>query len=211
MVSRTTGQNSPVVQKRRKRRAPEESIALLTTESLDLFARNNYSSVTIKDISRSTGINSGLIYYYFNNKSDLFLKTVEKATQEALETFEEASGNNQTPADTITGWIRIHATHYVMLQKLAKVSLDYATTHEREDRLDQAIQRFYQKEFEILDNAILAGIKSGEFRPVEPHRISTFISTFLDGCLFRSFMLPDFDYKESINDLVDIVLSHLKA
>ncbi|MBO1328938.1 TetR/AcrR family transcriptional regulator [Acetobacter suratthaniensis] len=211
MVSKTTGQNTPATSARRKRRAPEESMALLTTESLDLFAKNNYSSVTIKDISRSTGINSGLIYYYFNNKSDLFLKTVEKATQEALRTFEEESRNNQTPTDTITGWIQIHATHYIMLQKLAKVSLDYATTHEREDRLDQAIQRFYQKEFEILDHAIVAGMQSGEFRTVEPRQISTFISTFLDGCLFRSFMFPDFDYRQSINDLVDIILSHLKA
>lgn len=211
MVSKTTGQNTPATSARRKRRAPEESMALLTTESLDLFAKNNYSSVTIKDISRSTGINSGLIYYYFNNKSDLFLKTVEKATQEALRTFEEESRNNQTPTDTITGWIQIHATHYIMLQKLAKVSLDYATTHEREDRLDQAIQRFYQKEFEILDRAIIAGMQSGEFRTVEPRQISTFISTFLDGCLFRSFMFPDFDYRQSINDLVDMILSHLKV
>ncbi|MFT8369211.1 MAG: TetR/AcrR family transcriptional regulator [Acetobacter papayae] len=211
MVSKTTGQNTSAAPTRRKRRAPEESIALLTTESLDLFARNNYSSVTIKDISRSTGINSGLIYYYFNNKSDLFLKTVEKATQEALRTFEEASRDNKTPTDTITGWIQVHATHYIMLQKLAKVSLDYATTHEREDRLDQAIQRFYQKEFEILDSAIEAGMESGEFRRVEARQISIFISTFLDGCLFRSFMFPDFDYRQSIDDLVDIILCHLKA
>ena len=195
----------------RKRRTPEESISLLINESLDLFSQNNYSSVTIKDISRSTGINSGLIYYYFHNKSDLFLKTVEKATREALEKFKIATGERRSPSDIIAEWIKIHITNYILLQKLAKISLDYATTHEREEKLDLAIQEFYQKEFEILDGTIQAGIHTGEFRHVTPRRISTFISTFLDGCLFRALIFPDFDYRQAMNDLTDIVLQYLEA
>ena len=39
--------------------------------ALDLFARHDVSSVTIKDIAKALRINTALIYYYFDSKAQL--------------------------------------------------------------------------------------------------------------------------------------------
>ncbi|MFZ1071180.1 MAG: helix-turn-helix domain-containing protein, partial [Methyloceanibacter sp.] len=45
------------------------------TASLDLFAERNFASVTIKDIAKALNVNTALIYYYFDSKTDLFRAT----------------------------------------------------------------------------------------------------------------------------------------
>jgi hypothetical protein len=50
----------------------------------------------------------------------------------------------------------------------------------------------------------------GIFRPVDPKRMSIFISTFLDGCLFRNVMFPQFSYRRAMQDMRAFVLDHLR-
>jgi AcrR family transcriptional regulator len=47
--------------------------------ALDVFARKGFENATNKDIAEAAGINSpGLIYHYFADKADLFLRAVER-------------------------------------------------------------------------------------------------------------------------------------
>lgn len=198
-----------------KRRKPRQGTVdvrtALQAAALELFAEQNYSTVTIKDIARHTGINTGLIYYYFKSKEDLFLNAVEATAEAAFQKFEAVRANAPTPEAIISIWIEIHVQHFVLLRKLAKVSLDYASTGNRTPRIDRAIRRFYDKESVVLGEAIHVGSIDGTFRNVDAKRISAFISTFLDGCLFRSVMFPKFSYRNAMEDLRTLVLDHLRA
>lgn len=55
--------------------------------ALDLFAERDFASVTIKDIAHAIGVNTALIYYYFESKEDLFRATVENAVVRALDNY----------------------------------------------------------------------------------------------------------------------------
>jgi hypothetical protein len=63
----------------------------------------------------------------------------------------------------------------------------------------------------VLGEAISAGIEHGVFRPADPRRMSVFISTFLDGCLFPDVMFPRFNYRRAMQDMRSFVLEHLRA
>ncbi|MGI4794098.1 MAG: TetR/AcrR family transcriptional regulator [Janthinobacterium lividum] len=198
--------------RRRKPRSGAVDVrAALQAAALELFAEQNYSTVTIKDIARHTGINTGLIYYYFKSKEDLFLNAVEATAEAAFDKFEAVRTSAPTPEAIISIWIEIHVLHFVLLRKLAKVSLDYASTANRTPRIDRAIRRFYDKESVVLGEAIRIGTMDGTFRDVDPKRMSAFISTFLDGCLFRSVMFPKFSYRNAMDDLRVLVLDSLRA
>lgn len=179
--------------------------------ALDLFASQNYSTVTIKDISGATGVNPSLIYYYFGSKEQLFLDVVNSAVEEAFAKFESVTGRADSPENIIAAWIEIHIVQFVMLQKLAKISLDYACTSSRTLQVDKAIRKFYDKESVVLSRAIRAGVAKGIFRPVDPTEAATFISTFLDGVLFRNVMFPTFDYSAAISHMRTLVLDHLRT
>ena len=204
--------SSPTVSRVRKQRPRSSEVAeALQRAALDLFAQQNYSTVTIKDIAAATGINSALIYYYFGSKEELFLKAVEATVAEAFQKFDDVRAGAHAPEAIISLWIEIHIMQFVLLQKLAKISLDYASTRNRTARIDRAIRTFYDKESVVLGEAIRAGMRSGVFREVDPERMSVFISTFLDGCLFRSVMFPRFDQRRAIEDMRTFVLDHLRA
>jgi AcrR family transcriptional regulator len=181
----------------------------LQAAALDLFASQNYSTVTIKDISEASGVNPSLIYYYFGSKEELFLEAVESTVAEAFLKFETIREQATEPEEIIGRWIETHIVQFKLMQRLAKISLDYANTHNRTARIDKAIRKFYDKEAVVLRRAIRAGIKKGIFRPVDANETSTFISTFLDGALFRQVMFPAFDHKAAIANMRAMVLSHL--
>ncbi|MEA9391404.1 TetR/AcrR family transcriptional regulator [Acerihabitans sp. TG2] len=181
----------------------------LQDTALELFAGQNYSSVRIKDIAEATGLNSALIYYYFGSKENLFLKVIESTVEKAFEQFDSIKMNSSHPKDVLFLWIQIHILQFYLLQKLAKISLDYASTNGRTPAIDKAIKKFYEKESVVLKNTITDGITAGVFREVNPVDMAMFISTFLDGVLFRTVMFPKFRYKHAINCMREFVFEHL--
>ncbi len=197
------------------RPAPPAADTLLRA-ALDLFARLDYSTVTIKDIAQQTGCNPSLIYYYFDNKEELFLRAIERTVADAFGKFEALSTKNGaddrgSPEEVISSWIEIHITQFVLMQKLAKVSLDYASTRNRTAGLDEAIRQFYDKESVVLGGAIKDGLAQGIFRSsIKPKQMAVFISTFLDGTLFRSMMFPEFNYRAAIRHMRTVVLNELR-
>lgn len=190
---------------------PGSAPDILRKISLDLFATQNFSSVTIKDIADASGFNASLIYYYFGNKEGLFMKTIEMTVEDAFHHFEEISRNAETPEDLISLWMELHVRQFVTLQKVAKMSLDYANTQNHTPAVDRAIKSFYDKEAKLLAEAIQKGIVSGNFRPVNPTETAMVISTFLDGALFRNVMFPNFNYAVAIRSMRKSVLFYLRA
>lgn len=193
----------------RDKRQQSDVARTLQTAALNLFAEYSYSTVTIKDIAKATGMNSALIYYYFGSKEELFLGVVESTVEDAFRQFNAVKSDESDPQSIIVLWLKIHILQFALLQKLAKMSLDYAGSPNHEPRIDKAIKKFYDRESVVLRKAIKDGITRGVFREVDPVEMTSFISTHLDGVLFRSMMFPKFNYKRAITGMRDLVLEHL--
>lgn len=191
--------------------APGSPPDIMCRVALDLFAERNYSTVTIKDIALAAGLNPSHIYYYFDNKEELFMQTIARVVEDAFERFASVTRSAGTPEDVISAWIDLHIRQFVQFQKVAKMSLDYASTRNRTPIVDRAIRAFYDQEAEVLGTAIRDGIAAGRFRPVDPHDTALFISTFLDGSLFRNVMFPNFNYARAIKTMRRIVLGFLES
>ncbi|KGT87389.1 TetR family transcriptional regulator [Erwinia typographi] len=195
---------------KKAKKSQSEVADLLQSSAFELFAHQNYSSVRIKDIATATGMNSALIYYYFGSKEDLFIKVIETAVENAFRKFDSVIGSENGPKDILFLWIEIHITQFHLLQKLAKISLDYSSTNGRIPSIDKAIKKFYEKESVILKNTLKEGIAAGHFREVNPAEMAMLISTFLDGVLFRNVMFPTFKYRHAIQVMREFVFDQLE-
>lgn len=173
----------------------------LLVAALDLFAERNFASVTIKDIANAIGVNTALIYYYFDSKEDLFRATIETAVERAFKHFRLLRERRSSPPQVIDGWLENHVALYDVICKLVMISLDYASTTRRSVNIDRSIRRFYDEEAEVISEAIRQGIAEGIFTRVEPAETAAFISTFLDGVMVRSVIFTDFDVRKAIDNL----------
>jgi TetR/AcrR family transcriptional regulator, upper aerobic nicotinate degradation pathway regulator len=177
--------------------------------SLDLFAERNFASVTIKDIAKALGVNTALIYYYFDSKTDLFRATIEYAVGRAFENVRALDEMSADPPTIIAAWLSNHVNKYAEIHRFVKIALDFRGAHEGDPDISKTIESFYVEERKLLSRIIRDGVKQGLFNPVDPTRMAQFISTHLDGCMVRSVILPDFDLKGAVNDLHRRVLDIL--
>lgn len=178
--------------------------------ALTLFAERNFASVTIKDIAESLGVNTALIYYYFENKTDLFRAAIEYALENAFANMRAIEASNGDPASLISAWLENHVERYAEIHRFVKIALDYKGSPERDPAVEATISSFYAKERELLSRFIRLGIDQGRFKRVDPGRMAQFISTYLDGCMVRLVILPDFPLKTAVGDLHRFVLELLE-
>lgn len=186
------------------------SAAHIRDVALDLFAEKSFSAVTIKEIGQATGLNTAMIYYYFEDKEDLFRDTVETAVQRAMEAFEARRSPDADPEAVISNWLETHIEQIDLIRKFVKISVDYASSDRRVPRIDEAIKRFYEGEHDILAAAMRDG-SGGQFSAAEIDRMIELFSTYLDGVMVRSVIAPSFDAKAAIHSLRDYVLGLMQG
>lgn len=177
--------------------------------ALDLFAERNFASVTIKDIATALGVNTALIYYYFDSKTDLFRATIEYAVAGAFENVRALAGRSADPPSVLSAWLENHINKYAEIHRFVKIALDFRGAHEGDSDIAKTIESFYDEERKMLSKIIRQGINQGLFSPVDPKRMAQFISTYLDGCMVRLVILPDFDLEDAVRDLHHRVLDML--
>ncbi len=177
--------------------------------ALNLFAERNFASVTIKDIAQSLDVNTALIYYYFENKTDLFRATIDFAVENAFANMRELESRDADPAGLIAAWLENHVERYAEIHRFVKIALDFRGSHEGDPAIEATISSFYAKERELLSRVVRLGIEQGHFKAVDPTRMAQFISTYLDGCMVRSVILPEFELKKAVGELHRNVLELL--
>lgn len=200
-----TGTRPPVNAPGKKNGREEEFL----TAALHLFAERNFASVTIKDIAHSLGVNTALIYYYFENKTDLLRATIELAVAKAFENVRALEDKNADPPSMIAAWLENHLKKYAEIHRFVKIALDFKGAHEGDAAIEATIKRFYVEERKLLSGFIRQGVEQRLFKPVDPERMAQFISTHLDGCMVRSVILNDFNLRAAVEDLHRTVFEQL--
>ncbi len=175
----------------------------LTTTALDLFAKHDFASVTIKDIASVSGVNSALIYYYFESKEDLFRACIEGAITQAEANYDNLKGIHAggDPVDLIEDWFDTNIEMAATIRKLVKIMIDYAGSETQFPSIDRMIKQFYDVEVDILSTSIRTGVENGLFRAVDADRAALFVSSHLDGIMVASMIRPDFEVKPAVADL----------
>jgi len=169
--------------------------------ALGLFGRKEFANVTIKDIAEASGFDSGLIYYYFRDKRDLFNQSVKFALDEALSAKSQLRDNHRDPVLALKNWFT-HCREFAEQNRtLFKVMVHYANSPIGAADLDRRVRNFYANEEAAISSAVKRGIKLGLFRPVDVDRLARFVSVHLDGITLASIMRPPFDVSQAVTAL----------
>jgi AcrR family transcriptional regulator len=187
---------------------PKRAERLLTV-ALELFSKSDFSAVSIKKIADEAGVNSSLIYYYFDSKEILFQAALERAVLQTLQNYEMLRERHNNPAELISDWFDTHIVLAEPIKKLVKIMLDYSTSGTQHEVIDSIIYQFYKEESQLLSASIEWGIKLDLFNAVDTLRAARLASTFLDGAMTRALIMPALDVAEVINDLKDVFWEHL--
>ena len=182
------------------RQRPDRASELMNA-ALHHFARQDFNTVTIKDIANSIPVNSALIYYYFENKEALFRASLNHAADLSIARYEEMCKSLTSPDEFIEAWFDNHIESGDLIRYMVKVMLDFAATHPQRDMIESGIQRFYGTERDILVKYLHEGMSQGMFSNVDINGAAQVASTMLDGVIVRSQIQPEFDIGAAIAEL----------
>ena len=182
------------------RQRPDRASELMNA-ALHHFARQDFNTVTIKDIANSIPVNSALIYYYFENKEALFRASLNHAADLAIARYEEMCKGLTSPDEFIEAWFDNHIESGDLIRYMVKVMLDFAATHPNRDMIESGIQRFYGTERDMLVKYLHEGMSQGVFNDVDVNGAAQVASTMLDGVIVRSQIQTEFDIGAAIAEL----------
>jgi AcrR family transcriptional regulator len=209
MMAKPRGSRRKVLRQRLRRGNLPDRAEELLAAALELFAKQDFAAVTIKDIANSIGVNTALIYYYFDDKSDLFRASLEYSVEQALANYRRLGERHSDPVDLISDWFDNNIELATPIRQLLKIMLDHSTSRIGNRVVDAVIKQFYDEERSILSSAIRRGIEQGVFHRVDPERAALMASTHLDGIMVRSLIHRDFDIRAAMNDLKALFWEHL--
>jgi AcrR family transcriptional regulator len=178
--------------------------------ALDLFSRRDYADVTIKDIANAVGVNTALIYYYFQNKEHLFQAMLRHAVERALDTYRRLQERHADPVALISAWFDTNIELFEPIRQLVKIMLDYSVLPTANRAVvDEVIRQFYDEELRLLSVNLRRGRALGLFKDVDPETTAKLVSTHLDGIMVRSMIHRDFDIPRAIEEFEALFWRHL--
>lgn len=185
----------------RPRRAAGDRAGGILMVALDLFARRDFTSVTVRDIAKACGINIALIYYYFGSKEELFRASIEHAIKQAIGGYRRLRTKQTDPIEALEDWFDINVELFDTLRKMAKVTIDYHFSARSVASIDRMIEKLYEDERQLLAENFRDGVAQGRFRAIDPDEMARFVSTHLDGIFFATMNRRNADLAASMETL----------
>lgn len=140
---------------RRTKEEAEKTRQTVLEAALKLFSRDGYSLTTLSRIAKEAGCSRGPIYWYFENKDDLY-EAVLAYSQEPLEALvDECSGMRDQPVEAMTHFIdqwlsllannRRYRQSFEILLNKTELTDAMSRTLKRERKLTQSIVALFSE------------------------------------------------------------------
>lgn len=91
----------------------EERRRIILDAAVTVFARMGYESAGTADIARAAGIGEPTIYRYFNNKREVYMEAVERASADILDEWERIASDSP---DALSALQRIGVWYFQRLR-----------------------------------------------------------------------------------------------
>ena len=159
----------------------------IITESRKIFAQKGFDSTSMTEIAKSVGIEKGSLYYFFENKEDLFAAVVADIWVGLLEGVRTLAENRKPDPTTqlsdllseviersVDTGLALHKLDSVSMQTLSKIHERFRPTAEVIHQIQGALVDFLKKHKvpnpelarEVITNAIAGYVLQPPCSPV---------------------------------------------
>jgi len=97
-----------------KRRKTErnERIAQILSAARKSFLKKGYHATTMLDICREAHLSKGLIYFYFNNKDEIFANTFKECLDTIIRMLKQSMKKDMSPIEKIEAFLDTYVRFY---------------------------------------------------------------------------------------------------
>ena len=80
---------------------------LILTSALDLFSKNGFDGVSVREIAKQVGVRESALYKHFKNKQEILNKIAEKMSAKVHEVYTNVQAPEALGSDIVSGYKKI--------------------------------------------------------------------------------------------------------
>jgi AcrR family transcriptional regulator len=188
----------------------EERRRQIMEAALACFVRKGYHKTTMDDIVAECGLSKGTLYWYFENKDDLFVSLIKsyffdvrQGTDAVLQQYPTASGKLRGLAQAFVEFFKVGGEYFSVL-------FEFWLQSALRDELNQFMSTALSQYRRIVAGVIAEGIQSGEFKAVNADQVALAAMAAFDGLSFYAMLIPDeVDLEGTCHAFVETLLNGL--
>lgn len=174
----------------------------------ELFARKGYHETTIRDITQSVGLSTGLIYSYVRSKEDVLFLVLENVLTSYLQEIPRALENVEGPIERFCATVRAYCR--VIGDKPHATLLAYRETKSLNPEYQAVIKRMELETNRLIIDRIEECRAAGYFRSVNVELLSYRIVLLAHGWALKAWRLQQFvTLEDYIEEGLDLFLNAL--
>jgi AcrR family transcriptional regulator len=182
------------------------------------FLHYGYSKTTMNEIAGTLSMSKALLYYYFPDKSQLYIAVTRKLAEDYLQTVREKLSKLTDLREAFV--FQINHNHDFIVNNYNFFDFIRLNEQNLPDTIWEIVDHIRQTEIDLLANAINAESARGNIKPVDnPREIVDLMLDALQGVRvsaagYKKNIFPRKEHLEEIHNkrllLVDIFINGLK-
>ena len=193
--------------KAREREARREAILAAAREC---FFKDGFEATTISQIADNVELSTGTLYLYFKNKEEIYVSILEEGLDILYDLMKGAEPPDGTPADFIEAHARGYHKFYTdygqyfdIMFFLRRPDKEVELQGDLSDKLNNQTGRCLG----LVESAIEKGIKTGDFRLVDPYEAARVMWATMNGLMVLHEKRTEEMVTERLPRLIEVAIS----
>lgn len=172
------------------------------------FALKGFADATVDGIADRAGIAKGTVYLYFPSKSDLFLALLRNGVIELHECARREIDRARDARGKLRAFLHARLDYCSQNRDFFRIYYtEYLRINARVAGDRPEFQDLYDQQRRLLESILEAGVRSGQFRPFDVHRVARLTYEVVRASVAQYVLERPDDGVDEMTDLtLDIIL-----
>lgn len=176
--------------------------------AVDLFANKGYDAVSVREIAEAAKVTKPVIYYYFENKRDLYMNLIREAFQESNRMYKSIYEDDSPSDEKLRQLMRAHFRYCLDYPNRIKVLFDTMEGHSNVTDIN-LLREDARVNFNILADIIRLGQSNGIFsKDVDPDKITLMFFGTMNTFIMHHFIEKQSYLSDTVADeIIDMLIN----
>lgn len=186
--------------KQREYEARREEILLAAERK---FSQNGFFKTSMAEIAEAAQFAMGTVYRFFKSKEDIYISLVEAKVEELLRLMEEATQSSLSAREKVRAVIQVKLSFADQNRAFFRIYVSEWSGFEWtvKSAFGERVWKRYLAQIDLVGKLIKEGIKTGEFRKLDPKDTSLAFHGMLNSTIYLWILQAG--PKESLVDKAD--------
>jgi len=159
----------------------EERKDQIIDAATEVFTRKGFQQARMDDIAEESNLSKGALYWYFKSKDDLIIAILDRIFLREFEDLEKLRNEPVAVVDLIWQFTERVIKDMNHMLRILPLAYEFVALAFRSRVVQQVMQRYLRRYFDILIPVIERGMENGEFRAVDPTEVAIAAGAIFEG------------------------------